>query len=68
MKSISVPFQFFTESDGTPLDNGNIYIGTENLNPETYPIQVWADLAGTIPLSQPIKTSDGYMEPLLTYL
>ena len=61
MKSISVPFQFFTESDGTPLDNGNIYIGTENLNPETYPIQVWADLAGTIPLSQPIKTSDGYM-------
>ena len=61
MKSISVPFQFFTEADGTPLDNGNIYIGTENLNPETYPIQVWADPAGTIPLSQPIKTSDGYM-------
>jgi len=61
MKSISVPFQFFTESDGTPLDNGNIYIGTENLNPETNPVQVWADLAGTIPLSQPIRTSDGYM-------
>lgn len=61
MKSISVPFQFFTEADGTPLDNGNIYIGTENLNPETNPVQVWADLAGTIPLAQPIKTSDGYM-------
>lgn len=61
MKSISVPYQFFTELDGSPLDNGKIYIGTENLNPETNPIQVWADLAGTIPLSQPIRTSDGYM-------
>lgn len=61
MKAISVPFPFFTESDGSPLDNGNIYFGTENLNPETNPIQIWADLEGTIPLAQPVKTSNGYM-------
>jgi hypothetical protein len=61
MKSISAPYQFFTESDGSPLDDGKIYIGTENLNPETNPIQVWADLAGTIPLAQPLRTSSGYI-------
>jgi len=61
MKSIAAPYQYFTDLEGDPLDDGKIYIGVENLNPETDPIQVWADLAGTIPLAQPLRTSLGYI-------
>lgn len=61
MKSIAAPYQYFTDLEGDPLDDGKIYIGVENLNPETNPIQVWADLAGTIPLAQPLRTSLGYI-------
>lgn len=61
MKSIAAPYQYFTDLDGDPLDDGQIYIGVENLNPVTNPIQVWADLEGTIPLSQPLRTSLGYI-------
>lgn len=62
MKAIDMPYPFFVDLDGNPLDNGKIYVGIENENPviESKQVQVWADLAGTIPLSQPIRTSFGY--------
>lgn len=60
-RQIVTPFEQFFDSDGTPLDNGSVYIGTANLNPETNPVQVYWDDARTIPAAQPIKTSNGHM-------
>lgn len=59
--SIQVPYPVFYDRDGQPLDNGNIYIGAANLDPVTNPIQVYYDEALTIPASQPLKTSNGYV-------
>lgn len=59
--SIQVPYPVFYDRDGDPLDNGNIYIGVANLDPVTNPIQVYYDEALTIPASQPLKTSNGYV-------
>jgi len=59
--SIQVPYPVFYDRDGQPLDNGNIYIGVANLDPVTNPIQVYYDEALTIPASQPLKTSNGYV-------
>lgn len=58
--SIQLPYPLFTDLSGSPLDGGYIYIGTENLNPETNPIQVYWDAALTIPAAQPIRTQGGY--------
>lgn len=59
--SVQVPYPVFYDRDGQPLDNGNIYIGAANLDPVTNPIQVYYDDALTIPASQPLKTSNGYI-------
>lgn len=58
---IASPFQQFFDRDGTPLDNGFVYIGTVNLNPETNPLTVYFDDALTIPAAQPLRTSNGYI-------
>lgn len=50
----------FADLDGRPLENGSLYFGTANLDPETSPITVYWDLAGTQPAAQPIKTTNGY--------
>lgn len=57
---VQSPFQQFFDTDGDPLDNGSIYIGQANLNPQQYPIPTFWDQAGTIPAAQPIKTMNGY--------
>lgn len=57
---IEVPFPVFPDLDGTPLEDGYIYIGQPNLNPETSPVQVYWDSALTIPAAQPIRTIAGY--------
>jgi len=53
------PFEFFTETDGSPLDGGKVYIGTVNQNPKTSPITVYFDSAMTIPAPQPLQTVGG---------
>jgi hypothetical protein len=58
---IASPFQQFFDRDGSPLDNGFIYVGTVNLNPETNPLTVYFDDALTIPAAQPLRTSNGYI-------
>ena len=58
--SIVSPFPNFNDLDGTPLENGYIYIGTANLNPETSPVNVYWDSELTIPAAQPIRTIGGY--------
>jgi hypothetical protein len=59
--SVQVPYPVFYDRDGDPLDNGNIYIGVANLDPVTNPISVYYDEALTLPASQPLKTSNGYI-------
>lgn len=54
------PYAIYTDRDGNPLDNGYIYIGTANQNPQTNTITVYWDAAGTIPATQPIRTMGGY--------
>lgn len=59
--SVQVPYPVFYDREGQPIDNGNIYIGVANLDPVTNPIAVYYDEALTIPASQPLKTSNGYI-------
>jgi hypothetical protein len=58
--SIQPTFPIFTETDGLPLENGYIWIGTANLDPQGNPISVYWDAALTIPAGQPIRTLNGY--------
>lgn len=60
ISEVQTPFQFFFDNDGMPLEDGYIYIGTQNLNPETNPIVVYWDEGLTIPAAQPIRTLNGY--------
>ena len=57
---VNPPFPVFSDIDGQPLENGYIWIGTVNLNPQTNPINVYWDAALTIPAAQPIRTLAGY--------
>jgi hypothetical protein len=50
----------FFNTSGAPLTDGYLYIGTASQNPQTNPIAVYWDAAGTIPAAQPIRTSGGY--------
>lgn len=60
LTQVTGPYPIFTDLDGTPLDDGYLYIGDANDDPETNPIQVYWDSALTIPASQPIRTNNGY--------
>jgi len=59
-QSIEQPYPIFTDADGDPLENGYIWIGTENLYPITNPVAVYWDSALTQPAVQPIRTQGGY--------
>jgi hypothetical protein len=59
--SIQPPYPIFTDTDGQPLENGYVWIGTANLNPITNPVAVYWDAAFTQPASQPIRTINGYL-------
>jgi hypothetical protein len=58
--SIQPPYPAFAGTDGLPLENGYIWVGTVNLNPQVNPIVVYWDAALTIPAAQPIRTLNGY--------
>lgn len=60
MAYIVSPFTTFANTDGTPLNNGYVYIGTANLNPVTNPISVYWDEALTQPAAQPLRTLNGF--------
>lgn len=55
------PIAFFTDTQGDPLQGGNVYVGVANTNPVTNPVPVYQDSAMTIPMQQPLKTSGGYV-------
>ena len=50
----------FTDSDGQPLENGQIYVGLPNVPTLGNQVQVYWDEALTIPATQPIATTGGY--------
>lgn len=58
--SIQPTYPIFTDIDGQPLEDGYIWIGVANLDPQTNPINVYWDAALTIPAAQPIRTRGGY--------
>ena len=60
LTQVTGPYPIFTDLDGTPLDDGYLYIGAINDDPETNPIQVFFDSNLTIPATQPIRTNNGY--------
>lgn len=60
MLATTAPYQQYFDSDGSPLDSGYVYFGIPDLNPETNPISVYWDAAGTQPATQPIRTLNGY--------
>ena len=57
---VTGPYPIFTDLDGTPLDDGYLYIGEISQDPETNPIAVYWDANLTIAASQPIRTTNGY--------
>lgn len=61
MNQINPPFPVFTDVDGNPLENGYVFVGQENLYSETAPIQIYWDADLTIPATQPLRTSGGYL-------
>jgi hypothetical protein len=58
--SIQPPFPIFTDTDGSPLENGYVWLGTANQDPQANPITTYWDAALTITAAQPIRTSGGY--------
>ena len=56
---ISNPFPMFFDKQGDALENGFIYVGEVNKNPETSPISVYFDAALTIPAPNPVRTING---------
>lgn len=58
--SIQPTYPIFTETDGQPLEDGYIWIGTANLDPQGNPINVYWDAALTQLAGQPIRTQGGY--------
>lgn len=58
--SIQPAYPIFTDLDGQPLENGYVWVGTANLDPQTNPINVYWDAALTLPAAQPIRPLAGY--------
>jgi hypothetical protein len=59
--SIQVPFPVFQDRDGQPLENGYVWLGVANLNPQTNPVIAYFDDALTIVAPQPLRTLNGYI-------
>ena len=59
--SVSEPFPVFQGSDGSALEDGYIYIGAANLDPQTNPVLLYWDSALSISAVQPLRTINGYI-------
>lgn len=58
---VANPYQYFTDRNGGGLNEGFLYIGQENQDPELFPIDLFWDEALTIPADQPLRTIAGYI-------
>lgn len=55
------PFDYFSDRKGRALDEGYIYIGVANQDPESFPQACFWDDGLTIPAAQPLRTIGGYV-------
>lgn len=55
------PLPNFIGLDGLPLSGGSVYFGEANQDPRQYPKAVYYDAALTIPVTQPLRTTAGYL-------
>jgi len=61
MMLIKNPISQYFEVDGTPLDDGDVFIGTAGLNAEANPINLYWDKEGLAAAPNPLPTSNGYI-------
>lgn len=61
VNSVKLPYEVFFNSSGTPLENGKIYIGEANQNPETNAVSIYWDDGFTQAAAQPLRTINGYL-------
>ncbi|QPQ55602.1 right-handed parallel beta-helix repeat-containing protein [Allosphingosinicella flava] len=61
MSRVDAPYPLFTGLDNRLLDNGYVWFGVENGDPQVDPVPVFADAEFTIPLSQPLRTKAGVL-------
>lgn len=59
--AVANPLPTFLGLNGLAINNGHLYIGLPNMDPETDPQPVFWDQAGTIPASQPLDVQGGYV-------
>lgn len=55
------PFDFFTDQKGDALDEGYIWIGQPDKDPQSFPAPVFYNSDLTIPAAQPLRTNAGYI-------
>ncbi|QVJ07695.1 hypothetical protein L7H23_01250 [Sphingopyxis sp. BSN-002] len=55
------PFPLFLAPDGTPLQNGYVYMGEAGKDPESYPLDTYWNEALSITAEQPFRTRGGYI-------
>lgn len=53
------PFPFVPDVNGDPLQDGYIYIGLPNTDPQANPKTVYWDAASLFPVAQPLRTVNG---------
>ena len=58
--SITPPFPTFAGKDGLPLEDGYIWLGSANQNPQTSPLVAYWDETLTQIAQQPVRTLGGY--------
>lgn len=58
---ITPPYPIFTDVNGTPLDAGFVFIGTEDSDAIADPINVYWDKEKTQLADQPLRTRNGYI-------
>jgi len=61
LSNVSTPYDVFTDTKGRIISNGKVYIGVSGEDPETNPILLYWDAAGTIPAAQPLQITNGYI-------
>lgn len=62
MSSVQVipPIPSFLDVDGSPLEDGYIFVGVADQNPESSPVSAFWDIGLTVPATQPIRTRGGF--------
>lgn len=58
--SIQPTYPIFTDIDGQPLEDGFVWVGAANVDPQTNPINIYWDAGLTQPAAQPVRTLAGY--------